>query len=108
MHPALDVAELHDGQHDHDGHQDRRLGRRSAEILGLEAVVPDLVDQDFGGLGRTAAGGGVDDAEGLEEGVGHVDDRSKERRVGTECVSTCRSRWSQYNYTTQTNYTDTS
>src|SRR3546814_12170955 len=23
--------------------------------------------------------------------------RSEERRVGTECVSTCRSRWSQYN-----------
>src|SRR3546814_14164880 len=22
--------------------------------------------------------------------------RSEERRVGTECVSTCRSRWSQY------------
>src|SRR3546814_17162803 len=25
-------------------------------------------------------------------------DRSEERRVGKECVSTCRSRWSQYNY----------
>src|SRR3546814_17220670 len=24
-------------------------------------------------------------------------DRSEERRVGKECVSTCRSRWSQYN-----------
>src|SRR3546814_15941736 len=23
-------------------------------------------------------------------------DRSEERRVGTECVSTCNSRWSQY------------
>src|SRR3546814_12884479 len=23
-----------------------------------------------------------------------IDDRSEERRVGTECVSTCRSRWS--------------
>src|SRR3546814_6697112 len=27
-------------------------------------------------------------------GVG--DDRSEERRVGKECVSTCRSRWSPY------------
>src|SRR3546814_20303888 len=26
--------------------------------------------------------------------------RSEERRVGTACVSTCRSRWSQYNYNT--------
>src|SRR3546814_2745023 len=25
-----------------------------------------------------------------------LDDRSEERRVGKECVSTCRSRWSQY------------
>src|SRR3546814_17119667 len=25
-----------------------------------------------------------------------VDERSQERRVGTECVSTCRSRWSPY------------
>src|SRR3546814_13528159 len=24
--------------------------------------------------------------------------RSEERRVGKECVSTCRSRWSQYHY----------
>src|SRR3546814_11935419 len=27
-----------------------------------------------------------------------VDDRSEERRVGKECVSTCRSRWSPYHY----------
>src|SRR3546814_10995865 len=27
-----------------------------------------------------------------------VPTRSEERRVGTECVSTCRSRWSQYHY----------
>src|SRR3546814_16473561 len=27
------------------------------------------------------------------------DFRSEERRVGTECVSTCRSRWSPYHYT---------
>src|SRR3546814_17206231 len=27
---------------------------------------------------------------------GGPDDRSEERRVGKECVSTCRSRWSQY------------
>src|SRR3546814_16353848 len=32
---------------------------------------------------------------GGEEGIS----RSEERRVGKECVSTCRFRWSQYNYT---------
>src|SRR3546814_19780970 len=29
---------------------------------------------------------------------GGVLDRSEERRVGRECVSTCRSRWSRYQY----------
>src|SRR3546814_8784539 len=39
----------------------------------------------------------------LEEGVFKCDavkignGRSEERRVGRECVSTCRSRWPQYN-----------
>src|SRR3546814_18951346 len=28
--------------------------------------------------------------------------RSEERRVGKECVSTCRSRWSPYHYKTNT------
>src|SRR3546814_11145716 len=29
-------------------------------------------------------------------GMGGMDPRSEERRVGKECVSTCRSRWSRY------------
>src|SRR3546814_15046428 len=32
----------------------------------------------------------------LTAGRGH--ERSEERRVGKECVSTCRSRWSPYHY----------
>src|SRR3546814_2196908 len=32
----------------------------------------------------------------LLELVGFTDARSEERRVGKECVSTCRSRWSPY------------
>src|SRR3546814_12721722 len=28
--------------------------------------------------------------------LGRIKDRSEERRVGKECVSTCRSRWSPY------------
>src|SRR3546814_12913808 len=30
-----------------------------------------------------------------------VQGRSEERRVGKECVSTCRSRWSSYHYKTK-------
>src|SRR3546814_12434471 len=39
-----------------------------------------------------------DGADGAAVGVGAevADDRSEERRVGKECVSTCRSRWSPY------------
>src|SRR3546814_11496784 len=33
----------------------------------------------------------------------HAGLRSEERRVGKECVSTCRSRWSPYHYKKQTN-----
>src|SRR3546814_18073674 len=32
-----------------------------------------------------------------------ISTRSEERRVGKECVSTCRSRWSPYHYKKNTN-----
>src|SRR3546814_12085921 len=32
------------------------------------------------------------------ETIAPLSDRSEERRVGKECVSTCRSRWSPYHY----------
>src|SRR3546814_17304611 len=32
--------------------------------------------------------------------------RSEERRVGKECVSTCRSRWSPYHYIKKKSYTN--
>src|SRR3546814_16892195 len=36
------------------------------------------------------------DDSGLAAVVNSLRARSEERRVGKECVSTCRSRWSQY------------
>src|SRR3546814_19964293 len=44
-------------------------------------------------------------ADDLAAGIVEIDlvlDRSEERRVGTECVSTCRSRWSPYHYKKKT------
>src|SRR3546814_8016931 len=35
---------------------------------------------------------------GVTMGMYNLDDSSEERRVGKECVSTCRSRWSPYHY----------
>src|SRR3546814_20911355 len=54
------------------------------EFLGLQR--PDLVAQAARFLEFQIGGGG---AHLLFEFL-----RSEERRVGTECVSTCRSRWS--------------
>src|SRR3546814_11689568 len=44
------------------------------------------------------AAGGLDAAQYVHWGATTQDimDRSEERRVGKECVSTCRSRWSPY------------
>src|SRR3546814_6615459 len=39
----------------------------------------------------------IADSRGVVSGIGGITvDRSEERRVGKECVSTCRSRWSPY------------
>src|SRR3546814_16023715 len=52
-----------------------------------------------GGLHRSAQPGFV---AGDDQGL---DFRSEERRVGKECVSTCRSRWSPSNYKKKTIHT---
>src|SRR3546814_16098807 len=70
----------------------------SSDLLGLG-------DQHQALEGDAQLGGG-EQAEGGEPHGGHPcpvagwagggGERSEERRVGKECVSTCRSRWSQY------------
>src|SRR3546814_11762455 len=68
---------------------DRRIDVRSktalAEVLAVEILEHAL---PFGGrpFGRQAG----DPVQELPS------DRSEERRVGKECVSTCKSRWSPY------------
>src|SRR3546814_10312775 len=56
-----------------------------------QVALADSIDADYKGKAPAAAG--------LDAGDGIFDDgavRSEERRVGKECVSTCRSRWSPY------------
>src|SRR3546814_11679042 len=61
----------------------QRVGEGEAAPAGR-----DLVTDDFPQIGADAVGAA------LRVGVAG---RSEERRVGNECVSTCRSRWSRYN-----------
>src|SRR3546814_4373131 len=62
------------------------------------AVRPDAQPRDLAQPGHifplTAQPGGVLTRAGHTEAA--ADLRSEERRVGKECVSTCRSRWSPY------------
>src|SRR3546814_8274594 len=55
-----------------------------------------IVGLDYGYAGQT----GVDEVRGGAPygatTIADGDGRSEERRVGTECVSTCRARWSPY------------
>src|SRR3546814_18731997 len=64
------------------------LGWRSDRLHGLGGLRAGVIGcQRFGHLDI----GGVIGRVGKCDGV-----RSEERRVGQECVSTCRSRWSRY------------
>src|SRR3546814_19338792 len=86
----------------------------AAGLIGRQLGRPDLLSFDMGGTTAKAsliAGGTVAVTPEYEvgsqgnvsrwlHGTGHpirvpvIDLRSEERRVGKECVRTCRSRWS--------------
>src|SRR3546814_12637559 len=66
----------------------------SAEMKrAIEAFFPETVTPLFRRLAAEQAGIPPHELWGNAEGVAAFD-RSEERRVGKECVSTCRSRWS--------------
>src|SRR3546814_14496267 len=62
-------------------------------IAGAQAIFADLVRRDIDVVGtRQIIGfGRAQETERVRE---NLDRRSEGRRVGKECVSTCRSRWS--------------
>src|SRR3546814_10986237 len=61
------------------------------ERKGLVERTGDPDDRRLVRLSLTEAGHAM-----LGRAPESIADRSEERRVGTECVSTCRSRWSPY------------
>src|SRR3546814_11211967 len=74
----------------------RRAGRRNSVDPELLELVPQGTEGDAqgGGLGLVVAVF----LQGLLDGgaFDFLDVRSDERRVGKECVSTCRARWLPY------------
>src|SRR3546814_15196117 len=73
---------------------DRYLARHLADRIGGEFAGRINGVTRFGVFVTLAETG----ADGLVPIRSLPDDRSEERRVGKECVSTCRSRWSPYHY----------
>src|SRR3546814_11501292 len=86
----------------------RFAARRAARTGGGVMVLAIVEPQDFlafGGVQATIEAEAREQAEALAEAAANAiaqeanvppKIRSEERRVGKECVSTCRSRWSPY------------
>src|SRR3546814_5706611 len=79
-----------------DGRSAENLDRSSAYAAAGQTDV-DIQDTDYSASIRQAEPPAPPVAEPeIEEPTGDEESRSEERRVGKECVSTCRSRWSPY------------
>src|SRR3546814_21131456 len=86
----------------------RRAGRRArgssfegGRLMAMKALIADPVAEEavesllaVPGIHCVSCIAKIE--EGLPRQPGIISARSEERRVGKECVSTCRSRWSAY------------
>src|SRR3546814_18754660 len=71
-----------------------RSGSNNAQLKGLDSILPNGLLEVLKGRGLADTSVLDDPKEALR--LGSRFDRSEARRVGKECVSTCRSRWSPY------------
>src|SRR3546814_21035108 len=83
------------------GALDRSDRRRFRRRPGNAGRLRRLGEADRAVAGQHRSFGG-----GAESGRDHSEEeRSEERRVGSECVSKCRYRWSPYHYNKQSKWT---
>src|SRR3546814_1377431 len=71
-----------------------RISDWSSDVCSSDLVAGFGIGDDRGG--RVIFAVQSFDLIGIENRVSFQERRSEERRVGKECVSTCRSRWSPY------------
>src|SRR3546814_14678317 len=80
--------------------EDIAASRAHAAMLGACGIIAaedaEQIDRGLAQIADEFAAGGVPVDLSLEDIHMTVEARSEERRVGKECVSTCRSRWSPY------------
>src|SRR3546814_4086730 len=75
----------------------RRRHTRCALVTGVQTcALPISLTRGAWFVDGVGAGITVKVAPALVTAPATFETRSEERRVGKECVSTCRSRWSQY------------
>src|SRR3546814_13396269 len=79
----LDIEQTATGERVFEG-----TARAQSRTDRLQRIVPNLVEAMFTGFPGNS---------GETVKITIAPERSEERRVGHECVSTCRSRWSPYN-----------
>src|SRR3546814_5004411 len=83
--------------------------QKTAYEMRISDWSSDVCSSDLPQLFADTAGVGTflmdDDEDGGLGNPGLLQRRSEERRVGKECVSTCRSRWSPYHYKKNTKIT---
>src|SRR3546814_13956464 len=89
------------------------LGSKTLRLATVTAVASLLALPAF--VGEAHAAAKAFSSLHVEDFIASEGGRSEERRVGKECVSTCRSRWSPYHYKkkiiiyhTSTSYTNKS
>src|SRR3546814_7812916 len=74
----------------------RRRHTRCAVVTGVQTCALPISLPSGENWRESATYVGVDAVVVVETPLGRMGLRSEERRVGKECVSTCRSRWSPY------------